>query len=394
MDESRHRRSGEGIPEAGETVAAAGVAARHASYRKMYERTSALAKIGVWECDLATEELTWTDAVYDLFDLPRQSVVSRNATLACYDPDSRRKMELLRAHAIATGTSFSVDVAVRTALGNRRWIRLTGDVEQEGGRSVRIFGTKQDITLEKNAQLEVQALQNELIHLSRAGAMNAMGSTLAHELNQPLAAIAGYAATMRRMMASEAVDRDMAQRVMEGIEECALRAGDIIRSVRQMTSRGIIERRPFDLETIVREACAIALSGASGDVAVSYDFGEAVGIVGDPVAIQQVVINLVRNACEALALVDRRAIEISASCADGIAEVMVSDTGPGIAGEIEATLFESFVSTKPDGMGVGLSISRTIVEAHGGKIGARKRPEGGVSFWFTLPAPPPPTPQS
>lgn len=352
----------------------------------MYERTSALAKIGVWECDLATEELTWTDAVYDLFDVPRQSVVSRDAILACYEPESRRKMERLRAEAIANGTSFSVDVAVRTALGNRRWIRLTGDVEQEGGRSVRIFGTKQDITLEKLAQLEVQALQNELIHLSRAGAMNAMGSTLAHELNQPLAAIAGYAATLRRMMNAVEIDRDMAEGVMAGIEECALRAGDIIRSVRRMTGHGQIERRPFDLETAVREACAMALSGAS-DIAVTYAFGEAVRVVGDRVAVQQVVINLVRNACEALALADRRLIEISASRADGLAEIRVSDSGPGIADEIASSLFESFVSTKADSMGVGLSISRTIVEAHGGKISAANRPEGGACVRFTLPTP-------
>jgi two-component system sensor kinase FixL len=186
----------------------------------------------------------------------------------------------------------------------------------------------------------------------------------------------------------------MAQRVMEGIEECALRAGDIIRSVRQMTGRGKIERRPFDLETIVREACAIALSGESADVAVSYDFGEPGRVVGDPIAIQQVVINLVRNACEALALVDRRAIEISASRAGGVVEIVVSDTGPGIAGEIAASLFESFVSTKADGMGVGLSISRTIVEAHGGKIGAGNRAQGGASFWFTLPAPDATAPES
>ncbi len=351
----------------------------------MYERTSALAKIGVWECDLATEELTWTDAVYDLFELPRQSPVSRGAILACYEPESRRKMERLRAQAIASGTSFSVDVAIRTALGNRRWIRLTGDVEQEGGRSVRIFGTKQDITLEKMAQLEVQALQNELIHLSRAGAMNAMGSTLAHELNQPLAAIAGYAAILRRVISADEIDRDMAQGVMDGIEECALRAGDIIRSVRRMTGDGEIERRPFDLETIVREACALALSGAPADVAVTYDFGEPVQIVGDPVAIQQVVINLVRNACEAVALVDRRTVHISASGAEGVAEVAIADTGPGIADAIERSLFESFVSTKADGMGVGLAISRTIVEAHGGKISAANRPQGGACFRFTLP---------
>jgi two-component system sensor kinase FixL len=352
----------------------------------MYERTSALAKIGVWECDLATEELTWTDAVYDLFDLPRQSLVSRTDTLACYEPDSLRRMERMRARAIATGTSFTLDVSVHTVAGNHRWIRLTGDVEQEDGRSVRIFGTKQDITLEKMAQLEVQALQSELIHLSRVGAMNAMGSTLAHELNQPLTAIAGYAATMRRMMTAPTMDREIAQRVMDGIEVCALRAGDIISSVRKMTAGGQVARIAFDLETVVREACTIALSGAPADIAMSYDFEESLRAVGDPISIQQVVINLVRNACEALVRVERRAIEISATRAGGFAEIVVADTGPGIAEAIKATVFESFVSTKAEGMGVGLAISRTIIEAHGGKIWAKNRLQGGASFRFTLPA--------
>jgi two-component system sensor kinase FixL len=143
----------------------------------------------------------------------------------------------------------------------------------------------------------------------------------------------------------------------------------------------------FDLETVVREACTIALIGAPADVVVSYDFDEAVRVVADPIAVQQVMINLVRNACEAIASVEDRAIGISATRADGVTEVVVSDTGPGIADEIRASVFESFVSTKAEGMGVGLSISRTIVEAHGGKIWAENRLQGGASFQFTLPAP-------
>src|SRR3954469_19873407 len=164
-------------------------AASVAHYKKMYDRSSALARIGVWECDLATEQLTWTDGVYDLFELPRGSPLERARIVDFYDDESRREMERLRARAIAEGGSFSLDILIRTARGNERWLRLTADVEQERGHSVRIFGTKQDVTAERRAQEEVRALQAELIHLARRSAMGTMAATLAHELNQPLAAI-------------------------------------------------------------------------------------------------------------------------------------------------------------------------------------------------------------
>ena len=120
-------------------------AASIAHYKKMYDRASALARIGVWECDLATEALTWTDGVYDLFELPRGSALERARIVALYDEESRREMERLRAVAIKDGSGFSLDIQIRTARGNERWLRLTADIEQENGRAVRIFGTKQDI---------------------------------------------------------------------------------------------------------------------------------------------------------------------------------------------------------------------------------------------------------
>jgi diguanylate cyclase (GGDEF)-like protein len=121
-----------------------------ARYRKMYERASALAHIGVWECDLATEELTWTDGVYDIFELPRGSRISRDVVLTLYDRESRLRMERMRRKAIEDRASCSLDIRIRTAKGNRRWVRLTIDVEAEDGRAVRIFGLKQDITQERD----------------------------------------------------------------------------------------------------------------------------------------------------------------------------------------------------------------------------------------------------
>ncbi|MBV9883060.1 MAG: hypothetical protein JO276_08635, partial [Sphingomonadaceae bacterium] len=123
------------VPELEARVAGASPRAQDAAlahYKKMYDRSSALARIGVWECDLATEELTWTDGVYDLFDLPRGSPLRRAEILDCYDPESRREMERLRARTIRDGGSFSLDIFIRTAKGNEKWLRLTGDVEREG----------------------------------------------------------------------------------------------------------------------------------------------------------------------------------------------------------------------------------------------------------------------
>ncbi|MEP9375250.1 diguanylate cyclase [Aquabacter sp. CN5-332] len=118
-------------------------------YKKMYERSSALARIGTWECDLTTEQLTWTDGVYDIFELPRGSAITRQMILDLYFEESRKEMERLRSRAIAECSGFAMDIRIRTPKGNKRWVRLSVDVEAEEGRPVRIFGTKQDVTQEK-----------------------------------------------------------------------------------------------------------------------------------------------------------------------------------------------------------------------------------------------------
>jgi two-component system sensor kinase FixL len=359
--------------------------ARRDFFQKTYERIAELGKIGVWECDLATEALTWTDTVYDMFDLPRQSSVNRATVLQCYEPASRRKMERLRVEAIARCSTFTVDVEILTPRGNARWIRITGDVEQEAGRAVRIFGTKQDITLEKTAQQEVLALQTELIHLSRASAMDAMRSTLAHELNQPLAAIANYVSALRKLMDPRSADHRAAQDILDGVERSALKTGEIIRGVRDMTRGRRAQPVPFDLEAAVREAGTIALAGAPPGLEATFACDEGLEAMGDPVQVQQVVINLVRNARDALAGHDAGKILISTSRIDGVAEVCVRDTGPGIAPHLMETLFDSFVTGKPGGTGLGLAICRTIVEAHSGRITAENASEGGALFRFTLP---------
>jgi C4-dicarboxylate-specific signal transduction histidine kinase len=361
-------------------------AAGFAHYKKMYDRASALARIGVWECDLATEGLTWTDGVYDLFDLPRGSPLRRAEILGCYDPESRREMERLRARTIRDGGSFSLDIHIRTANGNEKWLRLTGDVERENGRSVRIFGTKQDITAEKAAEEKVRALQAQLIHVARRSAMGTMAATLAHELNQPLAAIGNFAAGTRRALQEPAPSRELLENGLEAIERCALRAGGIIRTLRDMNAGGAARRQLVDPTPLILEAASLAMLGVDDRVAARFDLAEGILVSVDPIQIQQVVISLIRNAIEAMHDAPRRELLVSSRAAGGMVQIRVDDSGPGLPPEELSSLFEAAVSTKPGGMGVGLSISRTIVETHGGTLSAANRAAGGACFRVTLPA--------
>lgn len=358
-----------------------------AHYKKMYDRASTLARIGVWECDLGTEALTWTDGVYDLFELPRGSRVDRADIVAMYDEESRNEMERLRAQAVREGTGFAIDIRIRTARGNLRWLRLTADIEKdESGASVRIFGAKQDITEEKAAQEKLQSLRAELIHLSRRSAMSALATTLAHELNQPLTAIGNYVAGTRRAMADADLPREKLEHSLAAIEKCAFGAGDIIRSLRRMTSENPSERRAVDPNVLIREAAALATVGAGGGARLRYDLGPGLRVCADPIQIQQVVINLIRNAVEATEGSPEAEIAVSTGLDAGEVRLRIDDNGRGIPTELAESLFDPFVSTKPGGMGVGLSVSRTIVEAHGGRISARNRPDGGATFQVMLPA--------
>ena len=226
--------------------------------------------------------------------------------------------------------------------------------------------------------------------MSRLTAMGEMASALAHELNQPLSAIANYMKGSRRLLENRADEgAAMLRDAMDKAAEQALRAGQIIRRLRDFVARGESERQVEDVKKLIEEASALALVGAKDkDVRVSFAFDPRSDFVlADKVQIQQVLLNLMRNAIEAMEGAQKRELIVSTSMAkDNLVEISVSDTGAGISPEIGAQLFQPFVTTKRQGMGVGLSISRTIIEAHGGTIAPRPNPEGGTIFSFTLSA--------
>jgi two-component system sensor kinase FixL len=272
------------------------------------------------------------------------------------------------------GSTFPMELAVgEMQSGNRRY--FTGFIR--------------DLTERQKTEARLQELQSELVHISRLTAMGEMASTLAHELNQPLSAIANYMKGSRRLL--EGSPDQNAATVREAIDNAAaqaMRAGQIIRRLRDFVARGESEQRVESISKLVEEASALALVGAK-DQGIRVRFQLAVPrdlVLADKVQIQQVLLNLIRNAIEAMHETERRDLTLSTEPAGpDMLSVSVADTGPGISPEIAEQLFQPFITTKPQGMGVGLSISRTIVEAHGGKIWVKPNPGGGTIFQFTLP---------
>jgi two-component system sensor kinase FixL len=262
--------------------------------------------------------------------------------------------------------------------------------EMHSGRQRFFTGFIRDLTERQKTEARLQELQSELVHISRLTAMGEMASTLAHELNQPLSAISNYLKGSRRLLADSEGERStMLRDALDKAGDQAMRAGQIIRRLRDFVSRGESERRVENIAKLVEEASALALVGVKDrGIKVRFRFDPNVNLVlADRVQVQQVLLNLIRNAMDAMEESVIRELTI-AVVPDGNTHLRISvaDTGSGISPDIAEQLFQPFITTKRQGMGVGLSISRTIVEAHGGRIWVESNPAGGTIFNFTLAA--------
>ncbi|HWV40461.1 PAS domain S-box protein [Pseudorhodoplanes sp.] len=249
-------------------------------------------------------------------------------------------------------------------------------------------GFIRDLTERQKTEGRLQELQAELIHISRLTAMGEMASTLAHELNQPLSAISNYLKGARRVLEAKSDNAQaLVSEALAKASEQSLRAGQIISRLRNFVARGEAERKPESLSKLLEEASALALVGAKDQgVKVRFDLDTSNDLVfADKVQVQQVVLNLIRNAIEAMADTPQRQLVISSAAQDGqMVRISVADTGTGLSPEVLPQLFQPFVTTKQHGMGVGLSISKTIIEAHGGRLWAEPNPGGGTVFHVTL----------
>lgn len=272
------------------------------------------------------------------------------------------------------GATFPIELAV-------------GEMRSGGQRY--FTGFIRDLTERQRTEARLQELQSELVHMSRFTALGEMASTLAHEINQPLTAIANYLKGCRRILQRMVgPDVPMLEGAVSQAAEQALRAGQVIRHLREFVTRGESERHIEDLPKLVQEASALALVGArEKGVRVAFRLDpNAPLVLADRIQIQQVLLNLIRNAIEAMEEQARRELLVATQAlpTGGLVEISVSDTGTGIESDVLKRLFQPFVTTKKHGMGVGLSICRTIVESHGGKIWIESELGKGTTFRFTL----------
>ncbi|MDB5361163.1 MAG: domain S-box-containing protein [Rhodospirillales bacterium] len=246
------------------------------------------------------------------------------------------------------------------------------------------------ITERARTDARLEELQLELFHSTRLSAAGQMAAALAHELNQPLTAATNFVAAAQRFLARR--DPEMSEVIREVMDEAAeqvLRAGDIIRRLRDFVSRGEAEKQAESVTSMVEEASALAMTGAEAlGITLNFRFDPNVSeAFADRIQIQQVLTNLMRNALEAMVGSKRRELLVVTRRLDEeTVEIVVADSGPGLSKDVAKNLFEPFISTKRNGMGLGLSICRLIVEAHGGKLRSEASKGGGATFRFTLPA--------
>jgi two-component system sensor kinase FixL len=325
-----------------------------------------------------------------LFGYEPDEVIGQNVKLLMPAPYQEQHDSYMRRY-LRTGERRIIGIG-RVVVGQRKDgstfpMELAVGEMHSGG--VRYFtGFIRDLTERQQTETRLQELQSELVHMSRFTALGEMASTLAHEINQPLTAISNYLKGCRRLL--ERMEGQTVPMLREAVNEAAeqaLRAGQVIRHLREFVARGESERHIESLPKLIEEASALALVGAKErGIRVTFSFDpNAAFVLADRIQVQQVLLNLIRNAIEAMQDQPRRELVVAARPAeDGLVEVSVQDTGPGIVAEVTAQLFQPFVTTKKHGMGVGLSICRTIVESHGGKIWADTLPGQGTTFRFTL----------
>ncbi len=334
---------------------------------------------------------SFSAAAERLFGYLAEEAIGRNVGMLMPEPDSGHHDSYIQRY-LHTGERRIIGLG-RVVTG----LRKDGSTfpmhlsvgEMRSGDSRFFTGFIRDLTERQETQAKLHELQANLFHVSRLSALGEMASSLAHELNQPLAAINNYLKGCRRLL--EASEHPRVETIRDALDKAAdqaLRAGEIIRRLRDFVSRRESDKTIVKVLRLIEEASALALVGAREqgvrvrsltDPSIQY-------VLADHVQIQQVLVNLLRNALESMQGSEQRELDIGVRRSDhGMAEIMVSDTGSGIAPEILPRLFEPFVTTKDTGMGVGLSISKAIIEAHGGRLWVEPNPNGGTIFKFTLP---------
>ena len=334
--------------------------------------------------------LSFSAAAERMFGFSEAELLGENISTLMPSPDRERHDHYLENY-LTTGERRIIGIGRITTARRRTGAAFPIDLhigEARAGDEKVFTGFIRDLTERQATQRRLHDLQAELAHVARVTAMGTLATALAHELNQPLTAIANYVETARDLL-NDPSD-DVLGVIREALDECAaqsVRAGQIVRRLRDYISRGEVDRKPESLKQLVSEASVLAMIGAAErGVEIEVQLDPACDeVLVDRIQIQQVILNIVRNAFEAMEEAPVRRVQIS-SCRDkgGSVRVTIADSGPGLDPDLAGQLFEPFNSTKTQGMGLGLSICHTIIRGHAGRIWAGPSDLGGTAFHFTL----------
>jgi two-component system sensor kinase FixL len=348
------------------------------------------ANLGMWVWDVVKDEVWMTDKGRALFGLSPDALLDYRTLVARVHPEDRSTQKAAIRRALENQDEYASEYRVLLPDGQVRWIAGRGRVEFSGSKPLRMRGVSLDITERKQAELEAARQRMDLAHASRLTMVGELTASIAHEINQPLGAILSNAETADILLESKQPQLEEVQRILADIRKDDLRASETIRRVRELLRKRELELKPIDLNAVISDVLRL-LDGETHrrGVEIEKQFVDALPAVrGDAIHLQQVLLNLILNGMEAVSessATNRRITIGTAYDGKDNVEVVVEDSGPGIPSERLALLFDSFFTTKPHGMGLGLSIVRSIVEAHGGRIWAENNSSGGACFRFTLP---------
>ena len=361
--------------------------------RRLLESTHAVP----WEAKMESGSFSYVGPqAVELLGYPQEKWLGEDFWTVHMHPDDRDWVPGYCVDMAGKGHDFEFEYRMMAKDGRVVWLYEIVHVIREGGQPMGLQGFLIDITERKRvekalreSERRARRLQSDLHHVARVSAMGEMASTLAHELNQPLAALTNYVrAALKTMEGRDAADRKKVTEYMENAVAQSTRASEILRGLRKFVTKGEAERSFDDINALIEESVLLTVpEGKINGTALETELApDLPSILVEKIRIQQVVINLVRNGIEALSDTDGGRLRVTtALTADDFIEVTVTDNGPGLAEGMSGKLFQSFVTTKPRGMGVGLSICRSIIENHGGRIWAESNSDGGMSFHFTLP---------
>ena len=340
--------------------------------------------------DTAGCMLAFSASAERMFGYAVDEVVGRNVSMLMPDPH-REEHDSYLAQYLTSGHKRIIGIGrhVMALHSNGESFPVELWVGEAKTSTQRVFfGFLRDTREEERQSRNLHELRSELAHALRVSSMGTLASAIAHEINQPLAAIQNYVETIANLAEGSApVESSVLQEAMEGCKAETERASEIIRRLRQFLTTGEAERTHQSLKKLVIGGLTLALAdgeSAGLDLAIHLD-DEADELLADGIQIEQVVFNLARNAVQAMAGASGKMIKISSHGHDAMVEVIVEDSGGGLDNLNEEQLFLPFFSTKPDGLGVGLSVCKTIIEAHGGRIWTARSGLGGAAFHFTLP---------